>query len=355
VGALETVLQRERPITLGVLHELVPDASDAWTYTLDVLERFFERALAKEVDPGDLPMPPRDFADDPAADVPSSVYEVIGAYLEHASLLGTRTGELHRALASERYDPAFAPEPFTTLYQRSLYQSMRNLVGQSFRRLERARWRLPDGASVPDVERLVAGREAILRELGSVLLHRLDATRIRVHGDFHLGQVLHTGRDFMIIDFEGEPNRPIGERRLKRSPLVDVAGMLRSFDYATSIAADTVRQRQNVVDPSSELEPWAELWRAWVSRVFQKSYYQATRSTFLLPSRPDERDMLVDLFVLEKSLYELGYEIDNRPHMVHVPARGILRQLDRALERERGTARPGAEAMAPAGGPAERG
>src|SRR5690606_2072096 len=244
VGTLEALPQREQPVTMAVLHEYVPDAADAWAHTLDTLERHFERVLAVETDPPPLPSPPATCADDPAADVPSSVYEHVGPYLALSSLLGTRTGELHLTLAAERYDPAFAPEPFTTLYQRSLYQSMRNLVGHSFRRLERARWRLPEGEATHDVDRLMAGREAILAEIGSVLLHRLDATRIRIHGDYHLGQVLYTGKDFMIIDFEGEPNRPIGERRLKRSPLCDVASMLRSFDYAVIAAAEAVEARQ---------------------------------------------------------------------------------------------------------------
>src|SRR5690606_32937729 len=158
---------------------------------------------------------------------------------------------------------------------------------------------------------------------------QMVVTRIRIHGDYHLGQVLYTGKDFMIIDFEGEPNRPIGERRLKRSPLCDVASMLRSFDYAVIAAAEAVEARQGVVDPIVALDPWAELWRRRVSAVFKKSYYQVVETSALLPSDREEREMLVDVFVLEKSLYELGYEIDNRPHLVHIPMQGILRQLDR--------------------------
>src|SRR5690606_38175533 len=162
---------------------------------------------------------------------PAAVQETLGGFLELVRLLGQRTGELHRALASDDEDPAFAPERFSTLYQRSLYQSMRNLTARVLESLRAVRPRL-DGETGAAAERPLARQEALGQRFRPVLGERIDALRIRCHGDFHLGQVLFTGSDFVIIDFEGEPARSLGERRLKSSPLRDVAGMLRSFDYA---------------------------------------------------------------------------------------------------------------------------
>lgn len=173
-----------------------------------------------------------------------------------------------------------------------------------------------------------------------MLRRRLDATRIRVHGDYHLGQVLHTGKDFMIIDFEGEPDRPIGERRLKRSSLRDTAGMLRSFDYATSAAAREAERRQAMVDPATTLEPWGRFWYRWVSTLFLKNYYQSVEHSTLLPSERNEREMLLRVFLLEKALYELGYEIDNRPEWIGMPVQGILRLLDASGQPEESVTSP---------------
>ncbi|MDX1566889.1 MAG: putative maltokinase, partial [Longimicrobiales bacterium] len=325
-GALEMDVRQGEPITVAVAHEFVPNTGDAWEYTVNVLSRYFERALAADSDPEELPRPGPEFLKDPEADIPAPVYEIVGTYLESAAQLGTRTAELHLALTDGEVDDEFRPEPFTRLYQRSLYQSMRNLTGQTFRRVERIRWKL-EGEDRKEAERAIAARDRILQAFRGLLRQKLEAKRIRGHGDYHLGQVLHTGKDFIIIDFEGEPDRPIGERRLKRSPLRDVAGMIRSFDYATSAALFELGQGAMVVDTRGVLEPWAHFWYRWVSSTFLKHYYETLDASApdLLPSEPEARQTLLDVYLLEKALYELGYEIDNRPDWVRIPVGGILR------------------------------
>jgi len=145
--------------------------------------------------------------------------------------------------------------------------------------------------------------------------------RVRCHGDFHLGQVLFTGRDFVIIDFEGEPSRPIAERRLKRSPLRDVAGMLRSFSYAaaTKLNSDEFRP-----EDAAFLRAWAAFWNLWVSVSYLKGYFSAVRGALFMPKSRAEVSLMLDIYLLEKAAYELGYELNNRPDWVSVPLEGIL-------------------------------
>jgi maltose alpha-D-glucosyltransferase/alpha-amylase len=240
-------------------------------------------------------------------------------------LLGRRTAELHLALSSVADDPAFAPEPFSSLYQRSLYQSMRNQAVAGFQLLRDRLERLPE--EVAEEARTLAGLEpTVLQAFGAVLGKKISATRIRCHGDYHLGQVLYTGKDFVIIDFEGEPARPLSERRLKRSPLRDVAGMLRSFDYA----AHTVlfgAPESGVIRPEDvpKLESWARFWQLWVSSAFLRAYLHAAADAPFIPRARGELEVLLQVLLLEKSIYELGYELNNRPDWIKVPIRGILR------------------------------
>jgi maltose alpha-D-glucosyltransferase/alpha-amylase len=157
------------------------------------------------------------------------------------------------------------------------------------------------------------------------------AGRIRCHGDYHLGQVLVTEADVVILDFEGEPARPLAERRAKCSPLRDVAGMLRSFSYAalTGLNAATARRPEDL----DRLAPWADLWETWVNATFMRAYLAAAGSAPFLPSRTEDVDVLLQAFVLDKALYELGYELNNRPDWVHIPLTGLLRILGKPPQR----------------------
>jgi maltose alpha-D-glucosyltransferase/alpha-amylase len=169
--------------------------------------------------------------------------------------------------------------------------------------------------------RTMAAEEEMLALFQRLLQHKIIATKIRYHGDLHLGQVLRTGKDFVIIDFEGEPARPMTERRLKRSPLRDVAGMIRSFHYAVSTAL--LLEASFRPEDMAGLEPWAVAWFHAVSGIFLNSYKTTVGDAAFLPKEKRERDLLLKCFLLEKAVYELGYELDNRPDRVIIPLRGI--------------------------------
>ena len=184
---------------------------------------------------------------------------------------------------------------------------------------------LPDDACV-EAEAMLRREREILDRMGRVMGRKIAAEKIRIHGDYHLGQVLDTGRDFVIIDFEGEPARPISERRLKRSALRDVAGMLRSFHYAAHTAlAQEISVRG--VDVPAAL-PWAELWTTAISRIFLESYLATANGAAFLPADAKDFALLLDAYLLDKAVYEVAYELNNRPDWIRVPLRGIVRILD---------------------------
>ena len=330
-GLLEYRAGRAQPMMLASLTGYVPNQGDAWRYTCDELGRYFERVLSMGTAMADLPDPERDLltmTEDYQAPSPLAE-QTIGAYLGDARLLGQRTAELHLALASESEDATFAAEPFTSFYQQSIYQSVRRTVSQTFALL-RARINTLSAEARVDAERISGAEREILERLQSTLLNRkIEMLRIRHHGDYHLGQVLHTGDDFVIIDFEGEPSRSLSERRMKRSPLRDGAGMLRSFHYAVystlSDATSGVLRPEDVIS----LEPWARFWYQEIAATFLGSYLDTVRKGKLLPDDRDNLRALLDVFLLEKAVYELGYELNSRPDWVHVPLRGILQLLER--------------------------
>jgi maltose alpha-D-glucosyltransferase/alpha-amylase len=188
-------------------------------------------------------------------------------------------------------------------------------------------------ASLPEalqatIDQALRAEGAIQERFRALLDGRLDAMRIRIHGDYHAGQVLWTGRDVVIIDFEGEPGRPLSERRHKRSPLRDVAGMLRSFQYASfgSLMGTPVGALVRPEDVPT-LEPWARSWSTWVSAAFLGAYLGAMQAADLLPVDPDQLATLLDALLLHKALYEISYELNSRPEWVVIPLRGVLELL----------------------------
>jgi maltose alpha-D-glucosyltransferase/alpha-amylase len=320
-GAIELRLNQDEPMTIAILQGFVANQGDAWHYTLNHLEHYFEAAMGRP-----LPVLPDAFPVDLLDTAPNDVaVGLIGFYLESARLLGRRTAEMHRCLASVQNQPEFRPEAFSKLYQRALYQSLRTQIGKTLPLLRRQFNRLPEGLR-PLAVYVLEHEKELMNRFRDLLKTRICALRIRCHGDYHLGQVLFTGNDFVIIDFEGEPARPITERRIKRSALRDVAGMLRSFHYAGHAAL--LRRQINGIPPEfiPELTHWTVFWQRWVSAEFLKSYLKEAGQDLFIPCSRNELSVLLRVLLLEKVVYELSYELNNRPDWVEIPLYGI-RQL----------------------------
>jgi maltose alpha-D-glucosyltransferase / alpha-amylase len=296
LGALEYAGPNQQPGTVVIVHTFVENQGDAWQYTLNELE-------------GEL------------ADSSGPTTRPSSTYADAAALLGRRTAELHLALARDTGDPAFAPERCTSSYWQSLCNRMTRSVDDSLALLGR---RLQ---SLHEQERRLA---TLVLESKTVLLSRVEdpvkrnpqAVRIRCHGDFHLGQVLYTGRDFVIIDFEGEPARPLAERRAKHVPIIDVAGMIRSFHYAASAALDRAENRPDA--RRSELERRTRQWYRSAADAFVLGYTETAGKAPFLPDKADDRDMLLEAYLIEKACYELAYELNNRPSWAGIPMNGLL-------------------------------
>jgi maltose alpha-D-glucosyltransferase/alpha-amylase len=260
---------------------------------------------------------------------PPEVPELVGTYLESARMLGLRTAELHLALAADPTNPEFAPEPSTTFYQRRLYQSMRNTARYTLQRLQDELPRLPEDAR-PAAQRVLDLEPQLLKYFQSLLALRVSASRIRCHGDYGLGQVLHTGKDFMIVDFEGHPTLPVSERRIKRLVLRDITGMLCSFHYAADMALTRqIHPGRLAPDERRTLAVWADCWRLWVSVAFLKGCLDTLGRSPLLPRTDAELQALLEVYLLHRLVDELGNHLAAETSLVRPACEGILQLLQR--------------------------
>jgi trehalose synthase-fused probable maltokinase len=318
LGALEYRGARGQRMTQGILQGFVPNQGDAWQYTMKSISNFYNE-VSKSL--------PGAFVAESQND---GARELIAPFLESVGLLARRTAELHLALASPAaaIEPDFAPEPFDDKFQRSFEDALLELTNRIFGQLRHAQDRVPENAK-PKVDKALASEPQIIERFHAALSSPIRAVRTRIHGDYHLGQVLYTGADFVIIDFEGEPARPLSQRRLKRSPLQDVAGMLRSFHYAAHAPLLASTGSVNVDDSNREkLNGWAEVWAKWVSERYLEEYLKTARGAEFLPPSREQIMALLELHVLEKAVYELGYELNNRPGWVAIPLEGICKTLE---------------------------
>jgi maltose alpha-D-glucosyltransferase/alpha-amylase len=352
-GALEYRRPKAEPMTVGILQEFITDTRSSWEYTLDSLRQYFEYITVQQADITEVPVPSNSLLDlqavfddadmgrgedahsvvgiSQAGQSPESpasakllASQIIGSYLASAQLLGQRTAELHIALASDSENPDFAPEPFSSFYQRSIYQQARNLTGQVLLLLKKRLKQLP-----PDTQQLahtvLDHQEHILGRFQLVVNQKITALRTRCHGHYSLEEVLYTGKDFIIIDFEGEPGRSLSERRMKRSPLRDVAGMLQSFHSAAIEALhNEVEAGMIRAENLPLMEQWAQFWYCWVSAAFLNSYLAIASKDSFLPKTQQELQVLLDSYRLETVINQLGDELKHRPERVQIPLRRIL-------------------------------
>ena len=324
-GTMEYRRTRGRPTSLAVLQVFIRNEGDAWQYTVDSLDQYFQQVL---VHPS-VQVPPvsQRHVLSLLKEPPALAVETIGPYLLSAQLLGNRTAELHVALASARDDPDFAPEPFSVMYQNSLYHSMRSSATKTLQILHESLEQLPDG-SKEDACRVLDSKDSILNRFRLLRNRKFAASRMRCHGDYQLGEVLYTGKDFVIIDFEGDPSRPLSERRIKRSPLADVAGMIRSFQHA---AYSTLLHRSSLglrPEDLPALEHWAQFWCIWASSAFLSSYLNGIRKARLLPDDAEQLRILFDAYVLDRAISEVVNALADQPEGLRSPLRGILQIVE---------------------------
>lgn len=325
-GAVEFRTPDSEPVVLGILQLSIQNQGDAWTYTLDAVERYFERVFSGRSEIREFPAYPHSLAEFDIQNIPEAFREMIGYnFLDMISLLGKRTAELHRALSSDTEDREFMPEPFSLLYQRSVYQSMQSLTKRIFEQTRKNLKNFTEETRQEAVD-VLNNEKAIMKRYQAFLKKKIPVTKARIHGDYHLGQVLFTGNDFIIIDFEGEPARSLSERRLKKSPMIDVAGMVRSFHYAayTALFKHVLFRAEEM----SDLEAWVDLWYSSVSGVFLRSYLEAAQEASFIPDNEEDVTLMLEIYLLEKAVYEVGYELNNRPDWVRIPLKGIKRLME---------------------------
>jgi len=306
VGSMEYRSQAGE-CALGVLHEFVANEGNAWEMTVSRLRGAFEQVLAS--------------SNSSAEDLANLGANFFGL----AEKLGERVADLHLALVGDETTPDFCPEPFTSFHQRSIYQRARTMLHRTFDRLKRVEPTVSPQVGTL-ITQLLPARRFIDQLLGRVTAVHTAAARIRTHGDLHLGQVLFTGQDFVIVDFEGEPARPLHERRYKRCALRDVMGLLRSFDYAVTSELRGGRYRE---EDFLKLKAWGQGFIEQLESHLVAAYYSRAQGAVFLPTETGAQAALMEFFELEKVIYEIRYELENRPDWLDLPLSGLLRILRR--------------------------
>lgn len=327
-GGIELQLKDSKSIVFGLLQEMVDNQGEAWSMTMDSLGRYFERVISKaskEEKPPKLVQKPTVFLDE----VPQLMQEMIGPiFYQRVIKLGERTAEMHLALASDNNDPAFAPQKLESNYQRSLFSSMRKLVKDRIKLLKQKLEDLPENTK-PIAKEILEREEEIIQCFSRIYEHKIEGVKTRIHGDYHLGQVLFTGKDFVIIDYEGEPGFSFSERRLKKNPFKDVAGMIRSFHYA---AYGKIMLNEHYKQKYQQfLEPWAEQWFQYISKFYLAAYLKRMGMDINLSK---DNQTLLEVYSLEKAIYELGYELNSRPDWVIIPLKGIKFLVDQYTKKK---------------------
>jgi maltose alpha-D-glucosyltransferase/alpha-amylase len=302
LGTIEYRFPDGTPVALALLQSFVPNQGDAWRLTLETLTRELDMLAFA---------PPED---------EQALIEATAPYLRYAAILGQRTGEMHVAFATPTDDEAFAAEPLTADDVAAAVADAKAQAEKAFASLGRFADRAPAAAA------LLARRGELFARLDALAIEPRGAVKTRIHGDYHLGQVLIAQDDVMIVDFEGEPSRSAAERRTKSSPIRDVAGMLRSFAYAADSAAKDVGLR--LPEAAERVVVLSAGWLKLIEAEFLRAYEEATEGNRAWVEDDETRRSLMRLHLLGKALYEVNYEAGNRPDWIETPVRGVLAILD---------------------------
>ena len=310
---------------MALAQTFIPNQGNAWEYTLSQLSHYFASVSA--------PVRNNISSEPPATEMPNSLptpTDRFFGFFDAAGLLGRRTGELHMVLGQPSRDPAFAPETCSSSYVQSRVQALQHSATRALTLL-RSRLSALSETDREQASLVLEQKPIILDRLGSLNQATLTALRIRCHGDYHLGQVLYTGKDFVIIDYEGEPARPLAERRTKHLPIVDLAGMIRSFHYAAHVALRQRDDHQPIERGTQNLVPLAEEWYQSARAAFLRGYRAIAGKAPFSPQSQQEFNLLLDVHLLDKAVYELTYELNNRPDWVALPLNGLLQCLDSSV------------------------
>jgi len=330
-GSISYYKKNAEPINFALMQEFVLNQGSAWTYVLDSIDTFFEKILSKKKEEREEILKNFRFKSFLAGieSLDKQLYEegiFDRFFIGNIGLLGKRTGELHAALSSSRGIHAFTPEPFSSLYQRSIYQSLRSNIRSAFRNL-RKKVSQADQKLKDKVIALLNIESSLLNYAGKILKMKIEGKKIRIHGDYNLKQILFTGKDFMIQNFEGNPNYAASERRLRRSALRDIAELIYSIYSASQYSILNHRTRSN--DEIIALEPFSILWWQYTSGAFLKSYWDTAINHGFLPRSINDTEYLIEIYLLEKALNELTSNLDKNTEWDEVPLQ-LLQYLDQS-------------------------
>jgi maltose alpha-D-glucosyltransferase/alpha-amylase len=320
-GSMEYVPEHAEAASLGLLQAYVPNEGDGWKWTVEELGRYYENCAAMPLPAQDTPGERADIFESSEQPTAALARDHLGIYLESAATLGRRTAQMHLALASPTTNPAFSPEPMTVEDLQSLVAELRERATHAFDVLKESLSRLPD--DVVECAGLVLGRRRVILDYFKGLdWRRMRPLQTRIHGNYHLGNVLRAKTDYIIIDFEGKRASSPVQRRGKQTPIKDVAGMLRSFSYAVyaTLMDYTARRPEDL----ASLIPWARFWEHSVGGAFLRAYRETAGNGHYLPTDPHDFRQLLQTYLMDQALHELVYELENRPAWVRIPLEGIL-------------------------------
>ncbi len=325
-GLFQFIPKTGKPFIMGMLQQIIENQGEVWNHVKDSSDRFFENVLTSsknlELEKTENlltePLSYEDFSD--------PMKELMGIILpERIYQLGEFTARMHLALSENNTHKDFDKEQFSLHYQRSLYSGLQTLTRTTLQNLKSNLKKLPEEIQ-SEAKEILDLKADILQCFKDIYDHKIPVMKIRTHGDYHLKQILWTGREYIMMSFEGDPSKSFSERRILRSAMRDLAAMIRSFHYVaySSILSPEYNQSRK----EGNLEEWAEAWHYYISRLYLKGYYDKAGNSDFMPKDPEDFKILMHTFLLEKALFELNYEIKNRPEWTIIPIRGIKAIID---------------------------